>query len=94
MDTHHQISASRNTDGPQPVTLDQFKNGVVSGADPLTAELHVLAVGKDPVLDTPPHAVPGLEHNNTEPPVPQVASSHEARQASPNDGAVQHVSSL
>ena len=65
----------------------------MSGADPLAAELHILAVGKDPVLDTPPHAVPGLEHNNTEPPVPQVASSHEARQASPNDGAVQHVSS-
>ena len=79
MDTHHQISTSRNTNSPQPVALDQFKDGVVSGANPLTSELHILAVGENPILDTPSHTVPSLEHNNTESSVPQVASSHEAR---------------
>ncbi|BCR82183.1 hypothetical protein SK1NUM_26260 [Arachnia rubra] len=79
MDPYDQVALCGDTDGPQPVTLNQVEDGVVPGANPLASQLHILTVSENPILDTPPDTIPGLEHDDTEPSVPQIASSHEAR---------------
>ena len=90
----HEVALGGKADGFQAEIVDDLEQFVEAGADPLSAELDVVAVAEHLVLKASTNAVACLEHLHLLAAVDKILSGDEPGQASSNDGAVDHVTLL